>query len=145
MLSEESNEFFKDDGIIKKLDAVADFLFVADGTFAKIYAQHIPNMEELKTFNDDKDMLAKYISETKTMIINTLKVQFASEHKNINDKKFVDILAKTYDIVINANMQKLNSKLDANGKVTKPDGFIAPEKQIAAMLESDYKIIIEVD
>ena len=38
------------------------------------------------------------------------------------------------DIVANANMQKLQSKTDEYGKLTKPIDFIAPEEQLQKIL-----------
>jgi len=39
------------------------------------------------------------------------------------------------NIVMDANMQKLNSKVDDNGKATKPKGFIPPEAQLQELLK----------
>ena len=134
MLSEEANEFFLATSTVDRLDAVADFYYVADGTLSKMYAMPMEDLDELSWWIEAKEMLSSYITDTKNALVNTLKMELINEYK-INDDSFVEIMSQAYDIVINANEQKLCCDKDEDGKTIKPKGFIPPQDSLKKLLK----------
>lgn len=111
MLLEELTEFLEAETLVDKLDAAADFIFVAEGTYAK------NNMFPLGGF-----------------IIACLKIMQRSLPQYIHNTYMSDIVVACVNIVLEANERK-GFELDENGKVMKGDDYVAPEETITALLK----------
>jgi len=122
MLYEELNEYFEAESIVDKLDAIADFFFVAAGTVAKYHRTKLRNPDQ-------------YYSDVSDDFVDALPVILADFQGfiailGIPFDKAKEMIHRTLDIVIRANEQKGTEK-DENGKIKKPDNFVKPEDQIA--------------
>ena len=121
MLTEEFSEYYAADDIVGKLDAIADLLFVYEGTLFKI---------ENNELDFDKD-IERYVVYVGQDLFALLLQDFIKEYGfDVEDMRFVKkVILKTLDIVIEANEQKGKEKTK-DGKIKKPEGFIKPEERI---------------
>ena len=129
MLTEEFAEFFASNDLVDKLDAIADFIFVYEGTIYKILYNNV-NISEYE------DLIA---------MAQTLFVMMYEDLKKDIPKEdiLVEAMDKTLDIVIEANQQKGKTK-NKEGKIQKPKDFVKPEerikKEVVDSIILDYKL-----
>lgn len=140
MLTEEANEFFVAETLVDRLDAFADFAFVAIGTAMKYMAVKHKDFHNLDIDKADFEALSEYIntvqSQMGTMLyeeVSALKTSMLYEDEN-GDTDLSKLLEDVLLIVISANEAK-GFELNADGKVMKPEGFVKPEAQIDNLLK----------
>ena len=119
MLKEEFREYYDDLGLVKKLDAIADVLFVGVGTVAKgtyNFGVVVPN------FTEELDIIVSDFAGRCSL-------------EGIALENIGPIISEALSIVIDANAKKLAEK-NSDGKVQKPEGFVGPEAQLQKLLDS---------
>lgn len=117
MLREEAREYFDATTIVDKLDAVADFLFVAVGTVSK----GSYSFESTFDFTDPLDTILSDFAGV--CILEDIDISFVGE-----------LVSDGLSIVIKANLQKTAEK-NSDGKVQKPAGFVPPEAALATLIK----------
>lgn len=127
MLSEEFAEYFEAKELVDKLDAIADFIFVYEGTLYKAYLSNLPeDIVERLTYD-----CAQMFSIMFENLVDTLQLE--------HDGLIFNVILETLDIVIEANQQKSANK-NVDGKITKPADFVPPEKTIKEQVIDKYKL-----
>jgi hypothetical protein len=119
MLAEEAKEYFEAETFVDQTDAVCDLLFVGVGTLAKSAKAFHLTAEGL--FSPIEFIISDYIAR--------------AAEQGISTEVIGQFLGECLTAVIDANEAKGTEK-DENGKVIKPDDFVAPEQRIAAILDS---------
>lgn len=132
MLSEEANEFFTAETLVDRLDAWADFAFVAVGSACKYMANRSFSFSNLRIEREDFEELSTYITTVQGQMMSILIEEFRLINPTGN-ASIEDILEETLMIVISANEAK-GTELNGEGKVQKPIGFIKPEQKIDTLL-----------
>ena len=123
MLMEEVKEYFDAEEYVDKMDAVCDTIFVAVGTLAKsAYGYHIATKEILSPLDF---VLTDFVGRT--------------AKEGIDPQGFMPLVSDCLTAVIDANKEKGTEK-DADGKVIKPEGFVAPEDRLAEIIENHKNI-----
>jgi hypothetical protein len=140
MLSEEAREFFLADNIVDRMDAVCDFIYVANGSEAKFFSMEHTNYDDLKDGLNKFSTLKIYIDETKKTLMGTIVIELEKRSHEVNEALAYKIINECLHEVIEANKQKLGAKKSSIGKVQKPKGFIPPEDRIRKVLQK-HKII----
>ena len=118
MLREEAQEYFDATTIVDKLDAVADFLFVAVGTVSK----GTYSFESTFDFTDPLDTILSDFAGV--CISEGIDISFVGE-----------LVSDGLGIVVQANQQKTAEK-NAEGKIQKPEGFVPPEEALAELIKA---------
>ena len=118
MLKEEIQEYFEAEGLVDRLDAVADILFVGVGTTVK----GAYNFIETPNFVSELDTVLSDFAGRCTL--EDIDISFVGE-----------LIGAGLDIVCAANLQKLIDK-DTNGKVMKPEGFVPPEEALQKLIDA---------
>jgi len=127
MLSEEFAEYFEAKTLVGRLDAIADFIFVYEGTLYKASLSALPE--------DVVERLTYDCGQMFNIMFEDLAYTLQLEH----DGLVFDIIYETLGIVVKANQQKSANK-NADGKITKPIGFIPPEETIKEQVINKYKL-----
>ncbi len=125
MIMEEVKEYYEADTFIDRLDAVADIIFVAVGTYTKA----------TKNFHLVQD---NYLAPLE-MVLTDFVGRYEVEGINV---EITAVITEVLNIVIDANERKGTNK-DENGKIIKPDDFISPEDTISDYI--DYLRTFEED
>ena len=119
----ETIQAIANDNLVEMLDGLCDIKFVLEGTKVKLLYNGF-------YFNDQQkeDILQSLIDEVRE-IFNNIEYEGS----------FTEILVKAYEIVCDANLEKLIegvAVIDGTGKILKPEGFISPNQKILDLLES---------
>ena len=142
MLTSEIREAYASETIVDLVDAVADIIFVAVGTWSKlmyttinssvhpVYAHSMLKCSEYSLDNVAIRSYAPIITYAKDELLYRMGKWSSDE----NDYGIVkDIIGNAINIVIEANNLKPKER-DSNGKIIKGDKWVAPEPRLREML-----------
>ena len=129
LLSEEANEFFMAETTAHKLQELADFFFVLQGTHAKYAAVKHEGVEMLLSSYDKWTKLMAWVEEISSYMYQSLIPRFNGINNLDDALKFAE------KCVLEANELKGTTK-DGSGKVQKGAEYVSPLRQINEYLEA---------
>ena len=134
MLAEEANEFFTAQTLVDRLDAWADFAFVAIGTACKYMGKKSKCFMDIRDDYKEFNELAEYINTVQAQMITMLSEELQLIAPNVD---IDDLLGNVLMLVVEANELK-GFELNADGKVIKPANFVKPEFKIDCLLATTF-------
>ena len=131
MLSEEVHEFFTADSLVNRLDAYCDFLFVWEGTQAKLNSQSITTVDQLLALNKAWDDLEAYAHRVMAYMFTNLTRELTLLLPTLVSAE--TIIMEVLNLIMEANQKKGVAK-GPDGKIIKGPDYVPPEETIKEYL-----------
>lgn len=133
LLNEEVQEFYNAISTLERLHEFCDFLFVAQGTYAKLLTEDMRTLHSMSYMMETLDPLNTYIQAAYKQMKTILYDELLAVIPSIDE---IDrLVAASLACVCDANEAKTAEK-NADGKIVKGQNYTPPKEAIRELLQS---------